>query len=69
MIKRDFVIVAAGCLVWFIISVLQERGIKVRESVAKLVLPVRWAIYLALIFAPVFFGYIGATQGFIYAQF
>ena len=67
--KRDFAIVAAGCLIWFVISLMQERGIKVREAVAKLVLPVRWAIYLALIFIPVLIGYVGETQGFIYAQF
>lgn len=69
MSVMDFVIVIVGCAVWFVISLIQEKGVKVREAVGRLVLPVRWALYLALIFAPIFFGYIGPSQGFIYAQF
>ena len=69
MKTKDFIIVAFGCAVWFVISLLQEKGIHIREAVAKRPLVIRWALYLALIFAPAFIGYIGKTQGFIYAQF
>lgn len=67
--ERDFIFIGFGCLVWFIISLLQEHKVKIRESLAAAPLPIRWAIYFALIFATPFLGYIGATTGFIYAQF
>ena len=69
MVLKDFIIVFAGCFVWFIISLLQENGVKIRESIASKPLPVRWALYLALVFAVPLIGFIGETQGFIYAQF
>lgn len=67
--QRDFVFIGIGCAVWFVISVLQERKIKIRETLALAPLPVRWIIYFMLIFATPFLGYIGASTGFIYAQF
>lgn len=69
MSKIDFFIVAVGCLVWLVISILKEKGIKIRESISNLILPVRWAIYFALIFSVPLLGYIGTSSGFIYAQF
>ena len=48
---------------------MQEKGIRIRDTVSKQILPVRWALYLALVFSIIIFGYIGQTQGFIYAQF
>lgn len=38
-------ILAAGCIILFIVSVLQERGMKIRESLAGLSLPITVAIY------------------------
>ncbi|MCI6021983.1 MAG: MBOAT family protein [Clostridia bacterium] len=69
MARSDFLIVAIGCVIWFVISYMQEKGIKIRDAVSKQILPVRWALYLALVFSIIIFGYIGQTQGFIYAQF
>ena len=69
LLKKDIEILAFGCLVWFIISVLQERKINIREALSRKPLVVRWTIYLALIFATPILGYIGASSGFIYAQF
>lgn len=66
---KDFAIIGIGCLVWLVISILKERGVSVREAVARCPLPVRWALYLALIFSTPLLGYIGPTSGFIYAQF
>lgn len=67
--QRDFTIIGVGCLVWFVISVLQERKIHIREALAAKPLPVRWTAYFILIFVTPLIGYIGATTGFIYAQF
>ena len=39
-------IIGVLCVIQFIVSVLQERGVKIRESLAKLPLPVTAAIYL-----------------------
>ncbi len=68
--RMDYMILAVCTGVWFIISVLQEKGIKIRESIAGLPLVVRWALYAALIFViPI----LGNNElwggGFIYAQF
>jgi len=69
LLKKDIQILAVGCFIWFIISVLQERKISIRETLATKPLVVRWTLYFALIFAIPIFGYIGASSGFIYAQF
>lgn len=67
--KKDMQILAVGCLIWFIVSVLQERKINIREALSEKPLLVRWIVYFALIFATPILGYIGASTGFIYAQF
>lgn len=54
--------------VWFIGSVLTERGVNVRQKIASFPLPIRWGFYLALILAIPFFQ-AANTAGFIYAQF
>lgn len=69
MKMSDLLIIIAGCIVWLIISILQELGKDIRVSVAAMPLPLRWVFYLMLIFAPILIGYVGAVQGFIYAQF
>jgi alginate O-acetyltransferase complex protein AlgI len=66
---RDYVIIIAGCIIVFIVSVLKEKGIAIRESIASKPLVIRWAFYYALVVVILIFGYIGATQGFIYANF
>ena len=60
--------VALFTAIWLVISILKERGIDVRKSISKLALPVRWAIYLALIMSVPFFQAANMV-GFIYAQF
>lgn len=66
---KDFIIVGVACLIWLIVSLIKEREIGVREALERRPLVVRWAVYFALIFAIPIFGYLGATTGFIYAQF
>ena len=54
--------------IWLIISILKEKGVDVRLAISKLALPLRWAIYLALILSVPFFQAANMV-GFIYAQF
>ena len=42
-------IIGVLCVIQFIVSVLQERGVKIRESLAKLPLPVTAAIYFCML--------------------
>ncbi len=62
-------IIVIGCIVVFTVEILQERGVKVRDSLAKLPLPANVAIYFLLLLTIGLFGSTAATEGFIYAQF
>lgn len=67
---EGYLILFAACVVWFIVSILKERGVRVREAIANRSLPIRWALYLMLIFSIPFLGKISnVIGGFIYAQF
>ena len=63
------VIIAVGCIILFVISLLQERGVKIRESLARLPLPVTVAIYFCMLISIGLFGSTAVARGFIYAQF
>ena len=68
--KLDYMILAMGCLVVFLISFLKEKGIQIRESLGRKPLVIRWAVYGMLVFGIPMFGYVMTTTGgFIYAQF
>ncbi len=72
MDKQDFLIVAVGAALMLIISILQEKGISVRDSLARQKLPVRWSVYACLVLAVVIFGAYGQgydAVDFIYGQF
>lgn len=62
-------IIVGGCIILFIVGVLQERGVRIRETIGKLPLPVSTAIYFSLLTAIGLFGCTAAARGFIYAQF
>lgn len=66
---RDYKILAVAAVILFITSVMKERGIDLREFVAKRPAAVRWALYIILVFATAPFGYVGSTTEFVYAQF
>ena len=66
---RDYIVIAVGCIVVFIISLIKEKGINIRESLAAKSLPVRWFVYYALIVIIFIFGYTNGVQSFIYANF
>lgn len=68
----DWWVVLFMIIVMFVVGIMQERGLGVRAGVAKLALPLRWAVYVAAIVALVMFGMYGpgfVTADFIYQQF
>lgn len=72
MDKQDFLIIAVGAIVMLVVSILQEKGIRVRDSLARQKLPVRWSVYACLVMAVVIFGAYGQgydAVDFIYGQF
>ncbi len=62
-------IIACGVILMFIVGILQERGMHIRESIAKLPLPCSAAIWFLLLLSIGLFGSTAAAKGFIYAQF
>ncbi len=59
-----------GCAVQFVVSCLEERGVQLREALAGKAWILRWAVYLAVLFAIPMLGQPpDSTGGFIYAQF
>ena len=63
-------IIFVGCVIWFIVSLLKEKGIDIREALDRKPWIVRWAVYGALIEAiPVFGKESNTIGGFMYAQF
>ena len=62
-------IIACGCIVLLIVSLLKEKGWDIREMIAALPLPVSAAIYFCLLLSIGLFGSTAAARGFIYAQF
>lgn len=69
MTQGDFIIVFVGCLIVFIISLLKEKGICIRDAIASKPVVVRWACYYSLILLVIFLGYTASASGFIYANF
>ncbi len=70
--EADFIILLAGCVIWFVISFLQERGAGIRDSVAGKPLAVRWALFLGGFAAVLIFGVYGPgydASAFIYRGF
>ena len=72
MDKRDYVVLMLGLVGIFIMGIVREKGINVREEISKKKLVTRWAILYALILVILIFGAYG--QGYvpvdpIYADF
>ena len=70
--EKDVWVVCIALLILWRVSVLQEKGIRIRQSIAKWPLPIRWAFYLGAIFAVLIFGVYGAgTSGttFVYMNY
>jgi len=57
--KADYFIIILGIIVVFIISLLKEKKINIRESISKKNITIRWIIYISLILAIIVFGAYG----------
>ena len=71
MDRPDFIVAAASLAVLVICDLLAERG-DVLAGLERQALPVRWAVYLALMFAVIIFGVYGPNYdaaAFIYFEF
>ena len=69
---KDMVVLVVACCVLLTVSILQECGIKVRETLAKQNLYFRWTIYLCGVFSLILFGVYGLNYNaadFIYRGF
>ena len=55
----DFIVIGVAVLIVFVISILNERGVSVREELSKKHLIIRWLIIYALIMFIVIFGAYG----------
>lgn len=69
---QDLIVLAAGMLMLLIVSLMQYRGIAVREWLAGQNLIFRWILFLALFFAVIIFGMYGKQYNaadFIYQGF
>ena len=58
-----------GCLLLLVISILQERGIRIRSALGRAPLAVSFAACLVLLLSIPLFGPVAMARGFIYAQF
>jgi len=68
----DWVILSASLTILIIVSLLQERGVVIREKILSRPAPVRGAVYLGAIIVNILFGEYGEgfdAGGFIYAGF
>lgn len=69
---QDLWVLGIGALVLLGVDLLHERGISIRESLARKPLPLRWAVYCGGMLAVMIFGAYGDNYdpaAFIYAQF
>lgn len=70
--QSDFLIIVIGTIIMFVVGLLQERGMKIREEISKQNLVFRWILYYMVIFAIIIFGIYGpgyVASDFIYGQF
>jgi len=69
--STDFMLLSVALIILITVSVLQERGVKIRETVLSLPVPVRVAaLYLFMLFVlATFTGDSAANVGFMYANF
>ena len=56
---KDAVIVVIGVIIVLIISILQEKGINIREKIAAGPVVARWGFYLVAVLCVIVFGAYG----------
>lgn len=70
--RKDFYIALVGILVILLVDWAHEAGIKIRQFIAEIPLPVRWVIYLTVIFIVIIYGVYGPgfdASGFAYGEY
>jgi len=69
---KDWTVLSYAVLVWLAVSLLQEKGIRMREAIARQNILFRWLVYLSALFALLLFGAYGLgydATDFIYRGF
>ena len=69
---KNNIVLGLAVLLLFIISLLQENGVKIRESVGKKFIVVRWLLYFLLLIIILVFGIYGPeydAASFIYQTY
>ena len=68
----EVIALIGGVIVFFCVSLLQENGVRIRETVTRCPLLIRWILYLALIGAVLVLGHYGSgysASDFVYRNF
>ncbi|MBQ4263979.1 MAG: MBOAT family protein [Clostridia bacterium] len=65
----DFAVLAGALVILLFVSVMQERGVRMRQWLMTLSLPKRWLLLYILLFYTMLFFVPNALTGFIYAAF
>ena len=70
--RANFTLLIVSILVLFAVDVVQERGIRIRQTIAEQNIILRWVIYYGALFALIIFGMYGPgynAANFIYQRF
>lgn len=70
--QKDFYVAVVGLGMMLAVDIIHERGIGIREGIAKQALPLRWGVYYLAIIAVVVFGIYGPgfdAASFVYGAF
>lgn len=70
--SKDISIVVIGVIVVWIVGLIKEKGINIRETIGKTNIVLRWSLYFLAVFVVIIFGAYGRGYdivSFIYAQF
>ena len=68
----EVIVLVSACGLFFLVSLLQENGVKIRETLTRCPLLLRWAIYLAMIGIVLVLGHYGSgysASDFVYRNF
>lgn len=72
MDKKNFLLAVIVIGILFLVSLAKEKGVHIRETIDKLPLPVRWAIYYMAVISIIIFGVYGPgydASSFLYMKF
>lgn len=69
---KDYIIVAIGIVIIFVVGILHEKQISIRQRISEMKFPIKFIVYMAAIFVVIIFGAYGdnyGVQDLIYANF